>query len=119
MGTIRILSEFADLTKHCTASKLLRMNVKAAIEELSKTLGKPKPRAAFGQWVPYAWLVRGLVEKGFGVSTAVNHVLENSGFASNKQAFGSLRASFYKIKDLEWPVSLANVAEKADEEGFE
>jgi len=94
------------------------MNIAAAVKELSKTLGTPKPRAAFGQWIPYAWLVRGLVEQGHGVSDAVHHVLDNSGFANNPQAFGSLRASFYKVKTAEWPVEYATKG-SGEEEGFE
>lgn len=95
------------------------MNIQAALNELSKTLGTPKPRAAHGAWVNPAWLVRGLVEKGHGVSAAVNHVLDNSGFGNNEQAFGSLRAAYYKIREDEWPVKLATEEDKTQEEGFE
>jgi len=83
------------------------MNIAAAVKELSKTLGTPKPRAAFGSLVPYAWLVRGLVEKGFGVSDSVHHVINNSGLKGSKQTFGSLRAAYYKVKTQEWPVEHA------------
>lgn len=95
------------------------MNVKAAIQELSKTLGEPKPRAPFGQWPTFAWIVRGLVEKGHGVSDAVNHVLENSGLPKTRQSFGSLRAAYYQLKDREWPAELSNQAAKNIEPEFE
>lgn len=91
------------------------VNVQAAIKELSRTLGPPKPRAAFGTWTTYAWLVRGLVEKGHGVTSAVNHVLDNSGLEHNDTAFGSLRAAYYKLKDAEWPAELSNAAAKGTE----
>ena len=84
-------------------------------------MGPPKSRAAFGQWVPFAWVVRGLVEQGFGISDAVKEVLESSGFPNNKQNFGSLRASYYKCRDAEWPAELSNLAAKKakDETTFE
>ena len=94
------------------------MNIQSAIKELSKSLGTPRPRAAFGSLVPYAWLVRGLVEKGFGVSDSVHHVINNSGLTNNNQTFGSVRAAYYKIRESEWPVEHA-ASETTEEEGFE
>lgn len=80
------------------------MNIRATINELSRTMGPPKHRAAHGSWVEPAWAVRGLVEQhGQGVTAAVKHVLEKTGHANNPQAFGSLRAAFYKCRDKEWP----------------
>lgn len=84
------------------------MDISATIKQLSEKLGKPKPRAAFGTWNSYSWLVRGLVERGHGVTAAVRHVLENSGMPDTPQAFGSLRASYYKIRDKEWPAEISN-----------
>ena len=95
------------------------MNIQSTIKELSDRLGPPKPRAAFGSWTPLAWLVRGLVERGHGVTDAVRHVLENSGFANSKSAFGSLRASYYKIRDAEWPASISNKELKKIEPKYE
>lgn len=79
------------------------MSIQSAIDELSQKLGTPQDRAVFGQWVPYAYLVRGLVEKGHGVTTAVKHILTSTGNEVNKRTFGSLRAAYYKIKDTPWP----------------
>ena len=79
------------------------MSIQATIDELSKKLGTPRDRATFGQWIPYAYLVRGLVEKGHGVTTAVKHVLTSTGNPVDKRTFGSLRAAYYKIKDTPWP----------------
>lgn len=92
------------------------MDTRTLITEISKKLGPPKRRAAFGTWTPMAWVVRGLVEQGHGTTDAVNHVLDSSGLANNDKAFGSLRASYYKIRDKEWP---AELSEKETEEGFE
>lgn len=92
------------------------MNIKSLVKSISKKLGPPKSRAAHGQWTPYAWCVRGLTDRGYGVTQAVRHVLDNSGFANDVKAFGSLRAAFYKVKTLEWP---AELVEKDAEEGFE
>jgi hypothetical protein len=79
------------------------MSIQSAIDELSNKLGTPKERAPFGQWVPYAYLVRGLVEKNHGVSTSVTHVLTSTGKEVNKRTFGSLRAAYYKIRETPWP----------------
>lgn len=79
------------------------MSIQSAIDELSKKLGTPQERASFGQWVPYAYLVRGLTEKGHGVTAAVRHVLTSTGIEVNKRTFGSLRARYYEIKDKPWP----------------
>ena len=92
------------------------MDLTATIKELSRTLGTPKPRHAFGTWPTYAWVVRGLVERGHGITDAVNHVLDNSGIPNTKQAFGSLRAAYYHIKTAEWP---AQMEKTPDVEGFE
>ena len=95
------------------------MKFDSALKELSRTLGPPKERAAFGQWTAPGWLVRGLVEKGHGVSDAVNHVLDNTGFGNTKKNFGSLRASYYKLRTMEWPAAIAQKDAPEPEEGFE
>lgn len=58
------------------------------------------------------------MEKGYGISDAVNHVLNESGMPNNRQAFGSLRAAFYKVKTQEWPAEFSN-KQSAEVEGFE
>ncbi len=92
------------------------MDIKSVIAEISAQLGPPKPRAAFGTWTPLAWVVRGLVERGHGITEAVNHVLDNAGIVHNERSFGSLRASYYKIRGAEWP---AQFAAKDESETFE
>lgn len=93
------------------------MNLQTTLKELSARMGPPKERAAFGTWVPAAWLVRGLVEQGHGISDAVNQVIKSLGHANNKRAFGSLRAAYYKVRDQEWPAAFAN--EDDETQGFE
>lgn len=82
------------------------MDIKTAIQELSSKLGPPKLRAAHGQWKPYAWLVRGLVEKGHGVTDAVNYVLDNAGIPITQASFGSVRSAYYKVRTEEWPAKI-------------
>lgn len=77
--------------------------IQATIDALSKRLGPTKQRAEFGQWVPYAYLVRGLTEKGHGVTAAVKHVLESAGMQVNSRTIGSLRARYYAIRETPWP----------------
>ena len=88
------------------------MDIRTIINDLSGKLGPPKNRAAFGQWIPASWVVRGLVERGHGITDAVREVLESTGMGNNKQAFGSLRAAFYRIRHAEWPPGLSNAAVK-------
>ena len=86
------------------------MDINAVVKNLSAKLGPPKSRAAFGTWPTYAWVVRGLVERGYGVTAAVKQVLESTGHGNNEQAFGSLRAAYYHIKTAEWPAEFSNAA---------
>ena len=77
--------------------------LQSTINALSKHLGPVKERATFGQWVPYAYVVRGLAEQGHSVTAAVKHVLESASMPRTPRTFGSLRAAYYKIKDKPWP----------------
>lgn len=75
----------------------------AAIKEINKGMGPPKFRAAHGQWVPYAWVVRGLVENGHGVVDAVRAVVERANLHPPDVAIRSIRAAYYKIRTAPWP----------------
>ena len=77
-------------------------------------MGPPEFRAGYGQRVKYAWIVRGLVEQGYGVSESVRQVVEKAGLTPLDKAERSLRASYYKIRDREWP---ADRAEEAANDG--
>lgn len=72
---------------------------------MAASIGESKGRIPYGQWIPLAWLTRGLVEKGYGVTQAVAHVLENSGFNYSVGAYESVRSAYYKIKDHPWPAA--------------
>lgn len=97
----------------------MSLNINATINDIAKKLGVPKQRAAFGTWPSYAWVVRGLVEQGHSVTPAVRQVLESTGMGRMKQAAGSLRAAYYKIRDKEWPAELSNAATAKSDEEFE
>lgn len=92
------------------------MNIRSTIKELTTLLGPPKERAEFGSLKPYAWLVRGLVEKGYGVTESVRVVLQQSDVGNSEKTFRSTRAAYYKIRDKTWP---AESAQPEVEEGFE
>ena len=95
------------------------MNIDAAIKQLEKDLGKPRHRAKHGQWVPYAWLVRGLVEKGHEVMDSVRLVVAKSKITIPADvAEGSLRAAYYKLKNKPWPAKAVKIGDDAPE-GFE
>lgn len=86
------------------------MDIDAAIREVKKDMGPPAFRAAYGQYVKFAWIVRGLVEQGYGVTESVRKVVEKAGLVPPDRVFRSLRASYYKIRDKEWPADLAAAA---------
>lgn len=75
-------------------------------------MGNPKYRAAHGQWVPFAWLVRGLVERGHGVTDSVNVVIEQAKLTPVELAQKSLRAAYYKIRTKPWPKEMGEQPEE-------
>lgn len=83
------------------------MKLEAAIKEIGNRMGPPKPRAAYGQWVPYAWIVRGLVEAGHGVMDAVRSTVDSAKLHPPEVALKSVRAAYYKIRHEEWPADMA------------
>lgn len=95
------------------------MDIDAAIREIKKDMGPPAYRAAYGQHVKYAWIVRGLVEQGYGVSESVRQVIERAGLAPFDRVFRSLRVAYYKIKDREWPAEQAVAAANHGIDDFE
>jgi hypothetical protein len=91
------------------------VKLEAAIKEIQRGMGPPKFRAAHGQWVPYAWVVRGLVEKGHGVVDAVRAVVERANIHPPDVAIRSIRAAYYKIRTVPWP---ADSKRKNDDSGI-
>jgi hypothetical protein len=83
------------------------VNIDAAIKEIAKGLGEPRYRATHGQWVPYAWIVRGLVERGHEVAASVRQVVSKGNLEPADVAERSLRAAYYKIRNKPWPVEMA------------
>jgi hypothetical protein len=60
-----------------------------------------------GFWVPYAWLVRGIVEQsksGRVVMDAVRTVLANEGLPMTEANERTLRVAYYGVRGKEWPV---------------
>jgi len=63
-----------------------------------------------GFWVPYAWLVRGIVEQsksGRVVMDAVRTVLANEGLPMTEANERTLRVAYYGVRGKEWPVEPA------------
>lgn len=86
------------------------MNIEVAIREISKDMGAPGFRAAYGQWTPYSWVVRGLVEQGYNVLESVREVVHRAGLTPEKLAMGGIRTAYYRNKDLPWPKDMAKYA---------
>lgn len=83
------------------------MDVNVAIKEIAKGMGRPRFRAQHGEWVPYAWIVRGLVEKGHEVTASVKQVVEKGNLQPPEVAIRSVRAAYYKIRKKPWPKKMA------------
>jgi hypothetical protein len=59
-----------------------------------------------GFWLPYAWLVRSIVEQSKGgrvVSSVVRSVLADEGLPLTATNERTLRVAYYGIRDKEWP----------------
>lgn len=83
------------------------VDIDAQIRVIKEGMGPPEFRAAYGQHVKFAWVVRGLVEQGYGVTQSVKHVVAKAGLTPPARVERSLRAGYYKIRDKEWPAELA------------
>lgn len=60
-----------------------------------------------GYWVPYAWLVRSIVEQSEGgrvVTDAVRTVLANEGLPLTSANERTLRVAYYGIREKDWPI---------------
>lgn len=60
-----------------------------------------------GFWVPYAWLVRSIVEQSEGgrvVTDAVRTVLANEGLPLTAANERTLRVAYYGIREKDWPI---------------
>lgn len=86
------------------------MDIQLAIKRIDAVIGKPRFRAAHGQWKPYAWIVRGLVERGHPVSESVRQVVAETGLTPADIAERSIRSAYYKIHTLPWPENYAHIA---------
>lgn len=71
------------------------------------------PRRPHKYWVPFAWMVRMLVEAGMGISDAVRTVLRNAETEVRPRDVASLRVVFYKIRTQEWPEGMLEMVAKA------
>lgn len=66
-----------------------------------------------GFWLPYAWMVRLLVEEGYQTIVAVRKVLDDAGLPFADLA--SLRVVYHRIKKKEWPAGLREALTGAEE----
>lgn len=71
-----------------------------SLKKLLKAAGEPKAKAPYRHWVPYAWSVRDLVERGFAVADAMRTVNKVYALGLSNFGFQSLRSAYYRIKDL-------------------
>ena len=79
------------------------MNIKARIDEIKSRAPKPKWRAAHGQWIEPAWVVRGLVEAGQPVTEACRIVTREMKLRPADAAVKGLRQAYYEVRTRPWP----------------
>lgn len=78
-------------------------------EIIARTPQPPAPaRSGYGQWVRPAWVVRGLVARGWGVSDAVRETVAAMGLEGDR-AFRGVRACYYAIRTEPWPDDMREV----------
>lgn len=68
---------------------------------------KPEPgssrRRTNKYWIPYAWAVRVLVDRGHGVTESVRTVLARAGKETTDSNVACLRVVYYNVRKLMWP----------------
>ena len=89
------------------------MSIQDQIEKLQRASPPPRPRAAHGQWVEPAWIVRGLVEAGHQVTDACRYVIGSMDLdVEEGKAIRSLRQAYYAVRDKEfWPDDMKKASE--------
>ena len=77
------------------------------IDQIAREIMRRKPlpanrRAPHGQWVRPAWVVRKLVEDGWGVKDAVAQVCETLNLHPRDRALNGVRAAYYEVRNKDW-----------------
>ncbi len=79
------------------------MKIEEVIREIQRrTPLPPARRAQHGQWVKPAWVVRGLVEQGWGVFDAVHQTIATLNLHPPKKAFNGVKAAYYQLRNKPW-----------------
>lgn len=89
------------------------MNLQQLKDSLPARATRPQ-----GFWVPYAWLVRSIVEQSEGgrvVTDAVRTVLANEGLPLTAANERTLRVAYYGIREKDWPIVVVPPTDAADE----
>lgn len=71
-----------------------------SLKKLLKAAGEPKAKAPYRHWVPYAWSVRDLVDRGYAVADALRAVNKVYSLGLCGAGFQSMRSAYYRIKNL-------------------
>lgn len=88
------------------------MNPQIDINQLAAEM-KAKPRRRSNQfWTPFAWAVRALVERGYGVRESARAVLARSGEEVTEEATACVRVTYYRIRKQMWPPEMAHLRGK-------
>lgn len=63
-------------------------------------------RNTHNYWIPFAWAVRAMTDRGYGVTESARAVLNRGKVELTKENVACLRVVYYRIKKLMWPPEL-------------
>lgn len=66
-------------------------------------------RNTHNYWIPFAWAVRGMTDRGYGVTESARAVLARGNVEATKENIACLRVVYYRVKKLMWPPELQSL----------
>jgi hypothetical protein len=79
------------------------------IDKIASALGDAPRRRTHGYWLPLAWAIRALVERGYGVTESAKEVLRRAEVDATPENINCVRVVYYKVKKKMWPKNLEHL----------
>ena len=77
------------------------------LDSIAEELGDPRRKRVSGHWMPYAWAVRALVDRGYTPRLAAQEVLKRGGREElNHGNVECVRVAYYTIRNKPWPAGM-------------
>ena len=86
-------------------------NVREIVREITARAAPAAVRGGYGHWIAPAWAVRMLVDKGWGVTAAVQQVIDTMELEPRRKAFSGVRTQYYKLRGKPWPEGMKDEPE--------